>query len=85
MVTANDISTSGQSTRIESFAQTDEPLPKAMGWRDMCRAWGIQRSTFYKRQKAGVYKPFLLPRYEELSPEKPYSGEKVQAHFKGRK
>lgn len=59
-----------------------ESLPKAMGPRDMMRAFQISEPTFYRLQKLGEFKPFLLPR---PIAHKRYSGEKVQAFLNGRK
>lgn len=65
-------------------SRVGESLPKAMGPIEMARAFDISLPTFYRRQRAGDYKPFLLPR--RLSPRGPrYSGEKVQAFLDGRK
>lgn len=48
----------------------------------MCEAFSISRPTFYRREKADEFKPFLLPR---AIGKKRYSGEKVQAFLNGRK
>lgn len=63
-------------------ARVGEHLPKAMGARDMQRAFGLTPATFFRRQAAGDFKPFLLPRAIGA---KRYSGEKVQSFLNGRK
>jgi hypothetical protein len=59
-----------------------DALPKAMGARDMMRAFQISEPTFHRLQREGEFKPFLLPRPIGT---KKYSGEKVQAFLNGRK
>ena len=57
-----------------------ESLPKAMGPKDMARAFGISEPTFYRYQREGRFKRFELP--VRIAPRgKRYSGEKVQRHF----
>jgi len=56
-------------------------LPKAMSASDMMRAFGLTPPTFYRRQAAGDFSPFLLAR---AIGRKRYSGEKVQAFLNGR-
>lgn len=63
-------------------AVVGEALPKAMDREDMMRAFGISDSTFLRRQRAGEFRPFLLPR---PIGNKKYSGEKVQSFLNGRK
>lgn len=58
-----------------------EQLPKAMGSGDMCRAFSISHPTFKKRERAGAFRPFELPRAIGA---KRYSGEKVQLFLNGR-
>lgn len=68
--------------RKPDAAKVGEQLPKAMSPRDMYRALGISRQTFYNLERAGELRPFLLPRPLGI---KRYSGEKVQAFLNGRK
>jgi hypothetical protein len=65
-----------------SGSKVGEALPKAMGPRDMMRAFQISEPTFHRLQRAGDFKPFLLPRAIGT---KKYSGEKVQRFLDGRK
>jgi hypothetical protein len=61
-----------------------EPLPKAMGPKDMARAFSISEGTFYRLQRAGEYRRFELPR--RIGPRgKRYSGEKVEVFLRGRR
>lgn len=67
-----------------AVAGVGDALPKAMGPKDMMRAFGISEPTFYRMQREGELKPFELPR--RLTPRgKRYSGEKVQQFLNGRK
>lgn len=59
-----------------------DTLPKAMGPRDMWRAFNISRETFFRYQRTGKFRAFELPR---PIGSKRYSGEKVQAFLNGRK
>jgi hypothetical protein len=59
-----------------------ETLPKAMGNLDMMRAFGISKPTFFRLQRLGQFKQFLLPR--PIAGKK-YSGERVQTFLNGRK
>lgn len=59
-----------------------ESLPKAMGNSDMMRAFGLSKPTFFRLQREGHFKPFLLPR---PMAGKKYSGERVQRFLDGRK
>jgi hypothetical protein len=79
MVTVNEHS-SAQAASEPS--KVGESLPKAMGPRDMARAFHISLPTFYRSQREGEFKPFLLPR--PIAGKK-YSGEKVQTFLNGRK
>lgn len=63
--------------------RVDESLPKAMGPIDMCRAFGWSEPTFYRKQREGDLKPFLLPRALCTRLRK-YSGAKVQEFLNGR-
>lgn len=77
-------------TTSHTVLSSDEPskvsdsLPKAMGPADMMRAFGISRPSFYRLQRDGEFKPFLLPRRLGKRGKK-YSGEKVQTFLNGRK
>lgn len=64
------------------MALVGEPLPKAMGAKEMMRAFGMSTPTFQRLQAEGEFKPFLLPR---PIGRKRYSGEKVQSFLNGRK
>jgi predicted DNA-binding transcriptional regulator AlpA len=65
-------------------AVVGEALTKAMGPKEMARAFGISQPTFYRRQRLGDFRPFELPR--RLAPRsKRYSGERVQRFLDGRK
>lgn len=79
MVSSNEISNGLAMER----SQVGESLPKAMGPKDMARAFGICEALFYRRQREGAYKRFELP--ARLSPRgKRYSGEKVQKFLNGK-
>lgn len=79
-----DVSTEQKDIAPRKQALVGEPLTKAMGPREMMEAFDISEPTFYRRQRAGEFKPFELPR--RLSPRgKRYSGEKVQSFLNGRK
>lgn len=80
MTASNQLSTNESS---KSDFRVGEPLPKAMGEKDMCRAFGWSRATFYAKQREGALKPFELPRV--IVRNKKYSGEKVQQFLNGRK
>lgn len=48
----------------------------------MMRAFGLTAPTFYRQQRAGKFRPFLLAR--QIG-HKRYSGEKVADFLRGRK
>jgi hypothetical protein len=56
-------------------------LPKAMGPRDMARAFDMTYETFRRRNHKGEFKPFELPR---AIGNKRWSGEAVQRFLNGR-
>lgn len=68
-------------TKTGSASRVGEQLPKAMGSGDMCTAFSISHPTFKKRERAGAFRPFELPR---AIGRKRYSGEKVQTFLNGR-
>lgn len=76
MISSNE-HTHGQPSERSAVG---EALPKAMGPRDMARAFGISEPTFFRYQREGRFKRFELP--ARLAPKgKRYSGEKVQRFF----
>lgn len=68
-------------TETVESAQVGDTLPKAMSPSDMMRAFGISRTTFYRREVLGEFAPFLLAR---AIGRKRYAGEKVQRFLNGR-
>lgn len=80
MAVSNQLS---QNEPSDSYFRVGESLPKAMGPNEMCRAFGWSLPTFYRKQREGELKPFLLPRAICTRLRK-YSGEKVQQHLNGR-
>jgi hypothetical protein len=75
------INTDSEVEPTES-ARVGDKLPKALGPGEMAKAFGISYSTFNRQEKAGEFKPLLLPR---RIGRKKYSGEKVQTFLNGRK
>ena len=57
--------------------QTNESFPLVMRVEDMCRAFGIKKSTFYARMKLGAYVRFELSGLGRAR----WSGAKVQRHL----
>lgn len=55
-------------------------LDARLGITGMCKALGISRATFYRRERRGYYTDFLI--LPQLGP-KAWSGEKVQRWLKG--
>jgi hypothetical protein len=78
----NDTLTTLPHEQASSLGHVGDRLPKAMGATEMMRAFGLSAGTFFRRQVAGDFKPFLLSR---PIGRKRYSGEKVQAFLNGRK
>lgn len=81
-MTDTALSTSTPRSDEPSRGRVGDLLPKAMGIRDMCAAFGISRPTFRKLRTAGEFRPFELAR---PIGNKRWSGEKVQAFLNGRK
>jgi hypothetical protein len=79
MVTSSEHS---DGTASSTPLNVDDKLPKALSAGDMIRAFGVSAPTFYRLQREGHFKPFLLARPIGI---KKYSGEKVQAFLNGRK
>jgi hypothetical protein len=61
---------------------TEEPLPKALGPKEMAQAFGMSTANFRRLQKLGEFRPFELPRPIGI---KRYSAVKVQTFLRGRK
>ena len=82
MRTLTDIVNHEPLTEPVEPAKVGDVLPKALGAAELCEAFGISYTTFYRLQQAGEFKPFELSR---PIGRKRWSGEKVQAFLNGRK
>jgi hypothetical protein len=56
-----------------------EPLPLRMGISDMCRAFQISRSTFYRLQRIGKFDRFAIA--DDITGQA-FSGEQVALHLR---
>lgn len=79
-MTDTDISTP-QPPAVQG-ARVGEALPKAMGPKEMCAAFGMRYHAFRLLERRGEFRPFELSR--PIGRMK-WSGEKVQAFLNGRK
>jgi len=77
----NDISDTSVASHAPATLRVGDKLPKALGTGDMIAAFGISKRTFYRRERAGEFRPFELPRPLGM---KRWSGEKVQCFLDGR-